>query len=138
MPASPARAQIVGNLAHDRIGKGIDQKHKQDGCSNRPRRQAHDLVVVEKKKLLKPMVLDAVSDRAESIEELCPPATQERAFGGHVVHSRFSAVIRLASAPGGFGASRRIGNDLAGTRRSPLMATRSAFHPSARCCLSWR
>ena len=70
MAPAPAGAQIVRNLAHDRIEQGIEDEGDGDRKPDQLSRQMQHEVVERKQDGLKTVVLDAIGDRAETVEQL--------------------------------------------------------------------
>src|SRR4030095_6756727 len=74
MAASPARVQVVRDVADDRIEDRVGDKRNHEREADTGFGKAEHLVVVEQQKERETVVLHAESDRAKPIEELRQPA----------------------------------------------------------------
>ena len=69
MSATPARAEVVGHRADERIGHRVDAQGNEDRNAAQRPGQAEHLVVIEQQKNVEDGVLRALGDRADAVEQ---------------------------------------------------------------------
>ena len=65
--SAPARAPVIGQIAHHRVADGIDDECDEDGKTDKAGLDAYDRSVKEEQEIAETRILHAIGDRAESI-----------------------------------------------------------------------
>ena len=99
MAAAPARAEVVGHRADERIGHRVEAQGNEDrGAAQRPG-QAEHLVVIEQQEDVEDGILRALGDRADAVEQLGRQADAAGRGGGDGRHEGGDRVRLSADAP---------------------------------------
>ena len=67
MSTTPARAEVIGPVADNRVGNGIDNQCRGNGNAHQPRIQAHHLAVKQQQKIIKTIIFYTESRCPEPI-----------------------------------------------------------------------